>query len=275
MSNLDSHGAGFRSTWPRIGFHAISNTFYLCPWPSTWKSAPNWNDIVPPPRSLIFIKITTVHLSWAFWTSFSHTARSATRSAITCQIAAPNTGTKKRANWIVTIYWCFPPCRSNRRSSFSPFVVRQREVKRREESIVRSSKNSFTEFLFGKKSSPSPSSPTVDTWKGKKNPSVAGVSSTASTLSNGSDSDDLSLSSSQEFVDWMDEHPGLEEIGEEAAETTAEHAATFQSLLRVMDAGVARPNVHEPDPFNLSLYQGWGGIMAKITWFRHFNLPSS
>lgn len=142
-------------------------------------------------------------------------------------------------------------------TEYSPFVVRQREVKRREESIVRSSKNSFTEFLFGKKSSPSPSSPTVDTWKGKKNPSVAGVSSTASTLSNGSDSDDLSLSSSQEFVDWMDEHPGLEEIGEEAAETTAEHAATFQSLLGVMDAGVARPNVHEPDPFNLSLYQGY------------------
>eukprot|EP00094_Tigriopus_californicus_P011616 TCALIF_11221-PA protein Name:"Similar to Fig4 Polyphosphoinositide phosphatase (Mus musculus)" AED:0.27 eAED:0.27 QI:0/0/0/0.63/0.9/0.72/11/0/1202 len=142
-------------------------------------------------------------------------------------------------------------------TEYSPFVVRQREVKRREESIVRSSKNSFAEFLFGKKSSPSPNSPSAETWKVKKNPSVAGVSSTASTLSNASDSDDVSLSSSQEFVDWMEEHPGQEEIGEEAAETTAEHTATFQSLLKVMDAGVAPAKIQEPDPFNMSLYRGY------------------
>eukprot|EP00095_Tigriopus_kingsejongensis_P006225 maker-scaffold301_size216225-snap-gene-0.18 protein:Tk06225 transcript:maker-scaffold301_size216225-snap-gene-0.18-mRNA-1 annotation:"polyphosphoinositide phosphatase isoform x2" len=112
-------------------------------------------------------------------------------------------------------------------TDYSPFVVRMREVKRREETIVRT-KNSFTEFFFGKKSDPL-----------IKNPSVTGATSGASLLSNASDSDD-DLSSSQDLEELH------EEIGEEAAETTAEQAASFKSVLGVMDEGVVKADIKEP-----------------------------
>jgi hypothetical protein len=71
--------------------------------------------------------------------------------------------------------------------SDSPFVVRQREGKRREDNNIRV-KNSFMAFLnWGSSVGGGFATP------GGKNPSVAGIASTASTTSNStSDSDDLS-----------------------------------------------------------------------------------
>ena len=78
----------------------------------------------------------------------------------------------------------------------SPFVVRQREGKRREDNSVRV-KNSFMAFLnWGSTMGGGFATP------GGKNPSVAGIASTASTTSNStSDSDDLS--SNNDELDFL------------------------------------------------------------------------
>jgi hypothetical protein len=76
---------------------------------------------------------------------------------------------------------------------FSPFVVREREGKRREENNSANVRTSFAAlFAWGTNaafSSNSPSKNTASSVLGK-NPSVAGTSSTTSTTSQTSDSDD-------------------------------------------------------------------------------------
>ena len=79
---------------------------------------------------------------------------------------------------------------------FSPFAVRQREGKRREDNSVRV-KNSFMAFLnWGSAVGGGFATP------GGKNPSVAGIASTASTTSN-STSDSEDLSSDNDELDFL------------------------------------------------------------------------
>jgi len=126
-----------------------------------------------------------------WWESYLHSKTSATLSGITCLTVAQITGRH--------LFFSMPQQRFvnvlRKYFSCSPFVVRQREGKRREESNVRV-KHSFKAFLTWGSSVGNYATPYG------KNPSVAGLASTASTTSNTtSDSDDLS--SSTEELDFL------------------------------------------------------------------------
>ena len=81
-----------------------------------------------------------------------------------------------------------PNCETN----FSPFVKREREGKKREETKSSQVKISFASLNFWGNS-------TTNSTENSKNPSVAGTSSTASNTSNTSDTDEEDLSSSDDF----------------------------------------------------------------------------
>ena len=140
----------------------------------------------------------------------------------------------------------------NCETEYSPFIVREREVKRREENSSNNVRSSFAALLsWGKGTLQGGGSQNVPKIA-KKNPSVAGTSSTASNISQTSDTDE-----EEEDLSTSDEFDYLPEIAEEAhldPEVTICQNLSFSKLFKGTSENFGF-ELSDPDSKDVELYE--------------------